>query len=131
MIVTHRLMLFGPVSGAGECQAAIAFAGAQTRSRRTFVGLRDYMVMNFTLLCGTLLVAVSGQHAELSDRTKASQNWGVLYADHVFLAATDQAGVYENDLNFQLRIAPDHSRIWLNKNDGAGLRCQKHEPAQD
>ena len=87
--------------------------------------------MNFTLLCGTLLVAVSGQHAELSDKTKASQNWGLLYADHVFLAATDQAGVYENEVNFRLRIAPDRSRIWLNKNDGAGLRCQKQEPAQD
>jgi len=89
------------------------------------------MVMNFTLLCGTLLVAVSGQHAELSDKTKASQNWGVLYADHVFLAATDQAGVYENELNFQLRIAPDHSRIWVNKSDGEGLRCQKQQAAQD
>jgi hypothetical protein len=54
-------------------------------------------------------------------KTKASQNWGLLYADHVFLAATDQAGVYENEVNFRLRIAPDHSRIWLNKNDGAGL----------
>ena len=89
------------------------------------------MVMNFTLLCGTLLVAISGQHAELSDKTKASQNWGVLYADRVFLAATDQADVYENDLNFRLRIAPDHSRIWLNNNDGAGLRCQKQELARD
>jgi hypothetical protein len=28
MIVTHRFMLFGPVSAAGECQAAIAFAAA-------------------------------------------------------------------------------------------------------
>ena len=89
------------------------------------------MVMNFTLLCGTLLVAISGQHAELSDKTKASQNWGVLYADRVFLAATDQADVYENDLNFRLRIAPDHSRIWLNNNDGAGLRCQTQELARD
>ena len=98
---------------------------------RTFIRVRYCMVMNFTLLCGTLLVAISGQHAELSDKTKASQNWGVLYADHVFLAATDQADVYENDLNFRLRIAPDHSRIWLNNNDGAGLRCQKQELARD
>jgi hypothetical protein len=98
---------------------------------QTFIRVRYCMVMNFTLLCGTLLVAISGQHAELSDKTKASQNWGVLYADHVFLAATDQAGVYENELKFRLRIAPDRSRIWVNKNDGAGLRCQKQEPAQD
>jgi len=98
---------------------------------RTFIRVRYCMVMNFTLLCGTLLVAISGQHAELSDKTKASQNWGVLYADRVFLAATDQADVYENDLNFRLRIAPDHSRIWLNNNDGAGLRCQKQELARD
>lgn len=98
---------------------------------RTFAHVGDCMVMNFTLLCGTLLVAVSGQHAELSDKTKASQNWGVLYADHVFLAATDQAGVYENELNFRLRIAPDHSRIWLNNKDDAGLRCQKQESAEN
>jgi hypothetical protein len=89
------------------------------------------MIMNFTLLCGTLLVAVSGQHAELSDKTKASQNWGVLYADHVLLAATDQAGVYENELKFRLRIAPDNSRIWLNNKDDAGLRCQKQDTAGD
>ena len=87
--------------------------------------------MTFTLLCGTLLVTVSGQQAELSDPTRASQNWGVLYADRVFLAATDESGVYENDLKFRLRIAPDHSRVWLNKNDGAGLRCEKHEAAGD
>jgi hypothetical protein len=78
-----------------------------------------------------LLVAVFGQHADLSDKTKASQNWGVLYADHVLLAATEQAGVYENELKFRLRIAPDHSRIWLNNKDGAGLRCQKQDTSQD
>lgn len=89
------------------------------------------MVMSFTLLCGTLLVAVSGQHAELSDPTKVSQHWGVLYADHVFLAATDEAGVYENEIKFRLKIAPDHSRVWINDHDGAGLRCRAHEAADD
>jgi hypothetical protein len=80
--------------------------------------------MNFTLVCGTLLVAVTGRHADLSDSTKASQNWGLLYADHVFLAATHEPGVYENGIGFRLKIAPDHSRIWLNNNHGVGLRCK-------
>jgi hypothetical protein len=87
-------------------------------------------IMNFTLLCGTLLVAVTGQHADLSDSTKASQNWGLLYADHVFLAATDEPGVYENEIGIRLKIASDHSRIWLNNDHGAGLRCKERKSPQ-
>jgi hypothetical protein len=83
--------------------------------------------MNFTLACGTLLVAVTGQQVDLSDPSKASQNWGVLYADHVFLAATDKPGVYENAIGFRLKIAPDRSRIWLNNDHGAGLRCNERK----
>ena len=81
--------------------------------------------MNFTLVCGTLLVAVTGHHADLSDPTKASQNWGLLYTDHVFLAATHEPGVYENAIKFRLKIAADRSRVWLNNDHGAGLRCKE------
>ena len=87
--------------------------------------------MNFTLLCGTLLVAVTGQQVDLSDPTKASQHWGILYTDHVFLAATKEPGVYENEVKFRLRIAPDRSRIWLNNNSGAGLTCKERKPPED
>jgi hypothetical protein len=84
--------------------------------------------VNFTLVCGTLLAAVTGQHLELSDPTKASQNWGLLYADHVFLAATHEPGVYENEIKFRVKIAPDRSHIWINNDSGAGLRCEEQKP---
>jgi len=83
--------------------------------------------MNFILVCGTLLVAVTGHHADLSDPTKASQNWGLLYADHVFLAAAHEPGIYENAVKFRLKIAADRSRVWLNDSQGAGLRCQERK----
>jgi hypothetical protein len=57
---------------------------------------RGCMAMNFTLLCGTLLVAVSGQYC-------------------------DEADLCESELKFRSRITPDRS----SGNDGAGLRCLK------
>lgn len=86
--------------------------------------------MNFTLVCGSLLVTVTGQHLELSDPTKASKNWGILYADRVFLAATHEPGVYENEIKFRVKIAPDRSRIWINNRGGDGLRCEEQKSSR-
>jgi hypothetical protein len=58
--------------------------------------VRHCMAINFTLLCGTLLVAVSGQYC-------------------------DEADLCESELKFRSRITPDRSP----GNDGAGLRFQK------
>ncbi len=81
--------------------------------------------MSFALVCGTMLLTVTGQQADLFDPTQASQNWGEMYADHVYLTATHEAGVYENPVKFRLKIAPDHSRVWLNGNPA--LPCKENK----